>query len=106
MNLWYHGTNAEAATLIRRTGFKPGTWFAAHLEDAIAFGGMHVFEVYLREAPTEEWLVCSSIWTPTNDIVAYHVFSRVLVFDRPDLRKMILEENRNGGVQGLAGKVW
>ncbi len=41
----YHGTTKENAEKIMRMGFKKGTWFALHLEDALEFGGEYVFRV-------------------------------------------------------------
>lgn len=41
----FHGTSAENAKKIRRTGFLSYTHFARHLEDAIGYGGDHVFWV-------------------------------------------------------------
>ena len=45
----YHGTNEENAKLILENGFRPGTYFAYHLEDALAFGGKYVFRVEFDE---------------------------------------------------------
>ncbi len=45
---WYHGTSKENADLILETGFHEGTYFAAHLEDAIGYGGPYVFAVALQ----------------------------------------------------------
>jgi hypothetical protein len=41
----YHGTNSRAAQAIVGHGFAKGTHFAAHLEDALGYGGGHLFEV-------------------------------------------------------------
>ena len=41
----YHGTTKRNAEKILKTGFKKGTWFALHLEDALEFGGEYVFRV-------------------------------------------------------------
>lgn len=46
----FHGTNEENAKLILETGFNPGTYFAHHLEDALAFGGKYVFRVEFNES--------------------------------------------------------
>lgn len=45
----YHGTNKENAKLILENGFRSGTYFAHHLEDALAFGGKYVFRVEFEE---------------------------------------------------------
>lgn len=43
--IWFHGTHYALAAKIEREGFKPGTWFARHMEDAVAFGGNCIFWV-------------------------------------------------------------
>lgn len=53
MRICFHGTNKMSARQILRTGFQPGTYFAAHLEDALAFGGPFVFEVRFKRAPSD-----------------------------------------------------
>ena len=45
MQIVYHGTDEATAKKILKTGFKPGTFFALHLEDSIGFGGTYIFEV-------------------------------------------------------------
>ena len=45
LRICYHGTNQEAGEAIQKEGFRVGTYFAAHLEDALTFGGPYVFEV-------------------------------------------------------------
>ena len=50
MREFYHGTNLAAAAFIRREGFRFGTWFAVHMEDAICCGGPVVFTVSLDDS--------------------------------------------------------
>lgn len=45
LKICYHGTDEETAKKIIKEGFSPNTYFAQHLEDAIGFGGKHVFDV-------------------------------------------------------------
>lgn len=46
LRICYHGTDLEHATQIWRDGrFLDHTWFAKNLQDAIEFGGLHIFEV-------------------------------------------------------------
>lgn len=45
----FHGTNEKNAKLILENGFRPGTYFAYHLENALAFGGRYVFMVEFDE---------------------------------------------------------
>lgn len=68
--IWFHGTTAENASDIARGGFKEGTWFARHMEDAIEFGGPIVFwvKVSFSKADAHEWQVCCSNSLPTSSI--------------------------------------
>lgn len=50
MQIVYHGTDEATAKKILKTGFKPGTFFALHLEDSIGFGGNYIFEVAVESA--------------------------------------------------------
>ena len=45
----YHGTNEENSKSILKDGFREGTYFAYHLEDALTFGGQYVFLVEFDE---------------------------------------------------------
>jgi hypothetical protein len=49
----FHGTNEANAKSILKRGFLPDTYFAAHLEDALEFGGNHVFEVAFQVPKAE-----------------------------------------------------
>ena len=51
----FHGTNANAARCILQNGFFPDCWFATHLENALAFGGPHIFEVAFKNPPKNWW---------------------------------------------------
>jgi hypothetical protein len=105
VKIWYHGTNMENALKIRQEGFKSGTWFASHLEDALAFGGNCVFEVALKINEEDRWQICLDEPVPESMIIAHHVFQKECLLDRPDLRREVFEANRNGSVSGLEGKV-
>jgi len=50
----YHGTSKENTEIIKRNGFKPNTYFALHLEDALEFGGEYIFYVIL-ECDDKNW---------------------------------------------------
>ena len=43
----YHGTTKENADNISKNGFKPNTYFAFNLADALEFGGEYIFSVVL-----------------------------------------------------------
>ena len=69
MKIWFHGTNATAAEVIRQEGFKAGTYFAAHLEDALSYGGPCVFEV-VGDWSKENWQVVSAEPVPASCIAS------------------------------------
>jgi len=45
---FYHGTDKRTAGIIMKNGFKRGTFFSTHLEDAVGYGGKYVFEVSIK----------------------------------------------------------
>lgn len=58
IRICFHGTSKENADKILIEGFNPSTYFAKHLEDALAFGGEYVFYVRFKENGFEgpsEW---------------------------------------------------
>ena len=50
MRICFHGTSKENADKILVEGFNIGTYFANHLEDALAFGGEYVFFVRFEKS--------------------------------------------------------
>lgn len=50
IRICFHGTTKENADKILIEGFNVGTYFANHLEDALAFGGEYVFFVKFKES--------------------------------------------------------
>jgi hypothetical protein len=69
-SVWFHGTSEKNALSIEREGFRTGTWFARHMEDAVAFGGPIVMfvKVTFDKAPMR-WQVCSSNAIPATAII-------------------------------------
>ena len=57
--VWFHGTAPKNVEAIQKTGFKEGTYFARHMEDAFAFGGSCVFvvEIHFESPPLDGWQV-------------------------------------------------
>lgn len=94
--IWFHGTDQKAAQKILKTGFKKGTYFAAHLEDAIEFGGDHVFEVALsfKEGDSSEWQITVARPVPPRFIVRLQRHAPVTVRDFPDVRRRMFEANQ------------
>ncbi len=95
---WWHGTtSAKKARSIIRDGFRKKTWFARHLEDALAFGGRHVFEVGFtthadRRPHRMRWQVCLSNALPASAIFGYRVYSWRDVKGRSTWNKVTGEE--------------
>jgi len=72
MQIVYHGTDKATARKILKDGFKPGTYFATHLEDAIGFGGTHIFEVAVESVKipkASDWQFIASDRVPPSQIV-------------------------------------
>lgn len=74
--LAFHGTTQEAATKIRREGFKPGTYFALKQEDAKKFGGPCIFTVEFSDDPgmwhgeSDGWQFHTNVHIPTGQIIS------------------------------------
>ena len=49
MVICFHGTDKVTVKRILKDGFRKGTYFARHLEDALEFGGRFVFFVRFEE---------------------------------------------------------
>ena len=78
LRIWFHGTNKKNANAIIKTGyFKAGTYYAKHLEDAIGYGGLHIFEVAIDFDKTPlEWQAIASNKISIKRITKYRVFKR------------------------------
>lgn len=75
--LWFHGTNKHNATLIQKEGFKIGTYFATQLEDALVYGGNHIFTVSVdfNNPPLRWQAICSNHISATT-ITKYEIFTK------------------------------
>ncbi len=71
----YHGTNTEAAARISKTGFHPWSHFARKMNDAIAFGGNHVFSVRFEQSkmPDGGWQFHNRQIIPPSEIVSLEI---------------------------------
>ena len=79
--IWYHGTTKVNAKKILKEGFKKGTYFADHLEDALYYGGNNVFEVRIdfkfnkgRRYKAFSWQVMCANNITTDHIIAYKTY--------------------------------
>ena len=95
MKICYHGTDRAAAESILREGFRARTYFAQHLEDALAFGGLHVFEVAFGEEARElDWQFRIQRKRPSKHIVRYTVYKKPSqVFENGKLRERVFKSN-------------
>lgn len=95
----YHGTDGVAAKAIQEDGFKGGTYFAKHLEDAIEFGGWHIFEVSfsVNDLPnhSESWQFRIGEVVPPDRIVSHRIYGRITEFQNEELRVAIFKSNAN-----------
>jgi len=90
----FHGTNEASANNILREGFRAGTWFARHLEDAIWYGGLHIFEVVFKtEGLPANWQVHYLKEVSVDKIVGYYLFTRNTIIDNEKLRRAVLKGN-------------
>jgi hypothetical protein len=92
LRICYHGTNRVNAKSIVKRGFLPCTYFSAHLEDALGYGGNHVFEVAFHKAP-DSWQLMCPVRVQTSMIVSYTVYTVRMKFRNESLRKRIFKSN-------------
>lgn len=95
LTICYHGTSEENAQLILRDGFLPYTWFARQLENAIGYGGPHIFEVVFSKKYLEgtEWQFRSRQLVLADRIVSYRVYEVIERQENKRLRKRIFNSN-------------
>lgn len=90
MKICYHGTDAKNAQSILKQGFRPETWFAAHLEDALEFGGNHVFRVVFDDPP-DYWQFFINRWIKPDQIVGYEVYQVEQIINKIELREKLFQ---------------
>lgn len=91
----YHGTSQASAREILKSGFRPGTYFARHLEDALGFGGNFVFEAAFEEEKLpENWQFILSNWLSPKLIVSLVRYgAKKSIFSNEKLRNKIFKSN-------------
>lgn len=100
MQIVYHGTNKTAAFKILKNGFKEGTYFAVHLEDAIGYGGLYVFEVVFPSSLIQkgQWQICTFNPLQPESIVRMTKFNKSdSIIDNNLLRIRISISNQSNG---------
>lgn len=78
--LAFHGTVEANVKLIQRSGFKKGTYFARHMEDAVAFGGPYVFTVSFLNDPLK--------WHGTDDSWQFTIRESIPPSEIMDINKV------------------
>ena len=97
MKICFHGTNKRNAERILKQGFKAGTWFADHLEDALEYGGKHIFQVAVEWywKRTYNWQILSANHISKERIVSYEIYSKPKkVFENMKLRTKVFKINK------------
>ena len=92
----YHGTNLVNARKILKEGFKKDTYFACHLEDAVGYGGLYVFEVSYPVflIPKNCWQFLNGEGIPPEFIVRLTKYNRSKVIkDNMVLRHLVCISN-------------
>ncbi len=92
MRIYYHGTCAENAESILKTGFRARTWYARSLQDALEYGGPHVFSI-MFPFEAHSWQFTLSEVVPVDRIVEYAVIDKKVIQSNKALRKMVFESN-------------
>ncbi len=92
----YHGTSLVNSRRIFKEGFKKGTYFAKHLEDAIGYGGLYVFDVaypaHLISKQSWQYIAGEAVLPEFIIQLTKYNRSRV-VFDNMVLRHMVCISN-------------
>ena len=91
----YHGTTTSLANRILQQGFRAGTYFALHLEDALTFGGLHIFEVSFTKCDLPNgWQFRIAQAVSTKQIVRLRKFVNPReLFSNVELREKVFESN-------------
>ena len=96
LKICYHGTSEENVIGILRYGFRKGTYFAQHLENAVHMGGPHVFGVAfdgtkLGSPPHWQFILGEAV--SPGSIVHYRVYEVREMVVNARLQEEILQSN-------------
>ena len=99
MFIAYHGTTAQKAPLIEKTGFKEWCYFARHLEDALEFGkGGYVFEVaFYADEPASDrgWQFRNETHIEPDRIVSLTRYAVTTMNENDELREKVRLSGRS-----------
>ena len=85
--IYWHGTPSKKnVESILKNGFKPGTWFAKHLEDAIEFGGKYIFTVTVewQGENAHDWQICSANKITPDHILRVEKIESVVLYENKE----------------------
>jgi len=91
---YYHGTDKKTADLIMKNGFKRGSFFATHMEDAVGYGGNYVFEVSIR-LPYDHtyWEYVTPVKIPARQIMRLFRFNTTEIYKNEKLGNRMFKFN-------------
>jgi hypothetical protein len=98
LRICYHGTKKENVFNIIQYGFNKNTWFAKHLEDALAFGGNYVFGVILPDEAfirKGQWQVMINNPVSPDKIVSLKKYEIEAIHKDYELMDKVLKSNRD-----------
>jgi len=100
LHIVYHGTSKEKAESILKEGFKPWTYFAKDLSEALMYGGGYVFEVVMEHKGAPEWFEHFRCWQimnrkhiPITKIITLRKYSREEIFANEKVRKKVFKRS-------------
>ena len=100
LHIIFHGTTREKAEKILVKGFKPHTYFAKDLEEALEHGDGHVFEVLFEHKYAPEWFENFRCWQlknknriPPSKIITLRKYSRKELFADESIRDEVGRRN-------------
>jgi len=96
LHILYHGTTKKTAAIIMKEGFKPWTYFAKNLSEAINYGRgkkyTYVFAVVMEHKLAPEffegwlkWQIMNHDHIPVTKILNLRKFSRKVIFLNKEL---------------------
>ena len=93
--IYYHGTKVDNYVQIIQEGFRPGTFFARHLEDALEFGGSVVFRVVFskEEVANQDWQFLTWKTVKPDRIVSVTNYRPQKWYDAPRLQEQVFRSN-------------
>ena len=99
LQICYHGTGSEGAKGILKNGFRPYSYFALNLQDALGFGGEHIFEVAFPASEVDDfdWQFKAQGRVLPDRIVCHFTLNKRVLQESERLRKKVFNSNKGNG---------